>query len=362
MHKLGPEDIRANLDDERASAYLYLRLEAAETGKAAQLFASLRGESDKQAAIWEAELRKAGESSPVWRPSARVRLVGWLVGRLGPRRMLPVLSAMKVRGLAIYRGGGLVEGDNAEAPSAEGPAAIERRGSVAEESWHRAASGGGALRAAVFGVNDGLVSNASLIIGVAGADPDPKVIVLAGVAGLLAGGFSMAAGEYISVRTQRELLEHQIALERDEILQMPEEEIEELALIYRAKGLDPGQAETLARRIVLDPVRGLDTLAREELGLDPQGLASPVAAAVASFLSFSLGALVPLVPYLVSGGPAAFAGTILFTLVGLLTVGGLMSLFTGRSLWWSAVRMALIGSAAAAATFAIGKLLGVSVS
>jgi VIT1/CCC1 family predicted Fe2+/Mn2+ transporter len=214
----------------------------------------------------------------------------------------------------------------------------------------------------VFGVNDGLVSNASLILGVAGADPDPKVILLAGVAGLLAGGFSMAAGEYISVRTQRELLEHQIALERDEIQQMPEEEIEELALIYRAKGLDAAQAEALARRIVLDPVRGLDTLAREELGLDPQGLASPVVAAVASFLSFGVGALAPLVPYLVARGAAAFGGTIVVTEVGLLTVGGLMSLFTGRSLWWSAVRMALLGSAAAAATFAIGKLLGVSVS
>ena len=188
------------------------------------------------------------------------------------------------------------------------------------------------------------------------------MILLAGVAGLLAGGFAMGAGEYISVRTQRELLEHQIALEQEEIRLMPEEEIEELALIYRAKGLDPAQAEALARRIVLDPVRGLDTLAREELGLDPQGLASPVVAAVASFVSFALGALVPLVPYLLTRGAPALVGTVVATELGLLLVGGLMSLFTGRSLVWSALRMALLGSAAAALTFGIGRLLGVSVS
>src|SRR5439155_17237683 len=138
-------------------------------------------------------------------------LVAWLVGVLGPRRMLPVLSAMKVRGLSIYRGGSTGDAPDPAAAEAIAPSR------VVEESWHRAASRGGALRAAVFGVNDGLVSNASLIMGVAGANPEPQVVVLAGVAGLLAGAFAMAAGEYISVLTQRELLEHQIALEQDEI-------------------------------------------------------------------------------------------------------------------------------------------------
>jgi len=356
MAELDAASIRANLADELAAVYLYRCLEAAERGTAAALFADLRVESEKQAEIWGRELAKTGEPVPVWRPRGRVLLVGWLVGRLGPRRMLPALSAMKVRGLAIYRGGGIAE----SVAEAEPPSRDHEVG-VAEESWHRAARSGGALRAAVFGVNDGLVSNASLIVGVAGADPEPSVIVLAGVAGLLAGGFSMAAGEYISVRTQRELLEHQIALERDEIRFMPEEEIEELTLIYRAKGLDPAQAEALARRIIQDPVRGLDTLAREELGLDPHGLASPVAAAVASFFSFGAGALLPLLPYLLEQGQTAFIGTVVLTEAGLLTVGGLMSLFTGRGMAWSALRMALLGSIAAAATFAIGRLLGVSV-
>jgi VIT1/CCC1 family predicted Fe2+/Mn2+ transporter len=351
------ERVRASLDAERAAAHLYGRLAAAETGRAAQLFAALGEDSARQAEHWGAELARLGGSAPPWRPGLRVRLAGWLVGRLGPRRMLPVLAAMKVRGLAIYRGEGAVGAAHGEeAPAAREPATL------AEESWHRAASGGGALRAAVFGVNDGLVSNASLIFGVAGADPDPRVILLAGVAGLLAGGFSMAAGEYISVRTQRELLEHQLALERDEMREMPEEEVEELALIYRAKGLEPAAAEALARRIVADPEHGLDTLAREELGLDPRSLASPVAAAVASFFAFGAGALLPLLPYLLAQGRAALLGTVLVTEASLLAVGALMSLFTGRSLAWAALRMALLGSAAAALTYAIGRLLGVSVS
>jgi VIT1/CCC1 family predicted Fe2+/Mn2+ transporter len=355
MGTLDGDSIRQSLREERASEYLYSCLEAVETGRAAELFRDLHGESAKQAEIWERELLRAGQTARPWQPNWRVRVVGRLVRLLGPRAMLPVLSAMKVRGLAIYRG---VPASAVTQPPS-GPEAPAR---VAEESWHRAASGGGALRAAVFGVNDGLVSNASLIMGVAGAGPEPQMVVLAGVAGLVAGAFAMASGEYISVRTQRELLEHQIALERDEILTMPEEEIEELALIYRAKGLDAPEAATLARRIVLDPVRGLDTLAREELGLDPQALASPMVAAVASFVAFAIGALVPLLPYLLTRGRPALVGAMGATEAGLLVVGGVMSLFTGRSLVWSALRMALLGSAAAGLTFAVGRFLGVSAS
>src|SRR5262249_29792196 len=151
--------IRRSLDEERASAYLYTCLEKAEAGRAAALFRDLRGESTKQAEIWEQELARAGGTAPAWRPGSRVRRGGWVVGRPGPRRMLPVLSAMKVRGLAIYRGGPVGDAPATEAPEAAPPPR------VAEESWHRAASGGGALRAAVFGVNDGLVSNASLLMG-----------------------------------------------------------------------------------------------------------------------------------------------------------------------------------------------------
>jgi vacuolar iron transporter family protein len=233
---------------------------------------------------------------------------------------------------------------------------------VRVESWHRWSKGGGALRAIVFGANDGLVSNASLIIGVSGADPDPKVILLAGVAGLLAGGFSMAAGEYISVRTQRELLERQIALEKAELADHPEEEIGELAKIYETKGVDPEQARAIAGRILADPEKGLTTLAKEELGLDPEGLASPYLAAGSSFLSFALGAAVPLVPHLLARGSGAFLGSLAATGVSLLAVGAVMSLFTGKNVFFSALRQAFIGALAAGATYLIGRLLGVAVS
>jgi VIT1/CCC1 family predicted Fe2+/Mn2+ transporter len=237
-----------------------------------------------------------------------------------------------------------------------------KQSTVKAERWHRWSGGGGALRAIVFGANDGLVSNASLIIGVSGADPDPKVVLLAGVAGLLAGGFSMAAGEYISVRTQRELLEHQIALEKRELKDHPEEEIEELAKIYESKGVDRDPSREIARRILADPDKGLTTLVREELGLDPKGLSSPYQAAGASFLSFALGALVPLIPHILTRGPGAFIGTLVATGASLLAVGASMSLFTGKNPVISALRQAFIGALAAGATFLVGKLLGVAVS
>jgi len=346
--------IVTSLLEERASAYLYAAMERVESGKYARLFAHLREASEKQASIWEQHLRERGCAVPKYRPGLREKLVRVLLGWFGPRRMLPVLAAMKVRGLTIYRSGTTVTEATEEA--------LSTATAMTSEKWHRAAQGGGALRAAVFGVNDGLVSNASLIIGVAGgAHDDPAVILLAGVAGLLAGGFSMAAGEYISVATQRELFEHQIALEKAEMSAFPEEEVAELSTVYQAKGLTAEEANRLATRIVSDPVHGLDTLAREELGLDPEGLASPTAAATASFASFAVGALIPLAPYLLMYGPSALWGTLVVTEVSLLLIGALMSLFTGRNAWWSALRMALLGSAAAAITYLIGSWLGVSV-
>lgn len=346
--------VRMSLDEERASAYLYAAMESVETGKAAVMFGKLKEASEKQSEIWKVQLESMGASSPAFRPSLRARFVRWLLRKLGPRRMLPVLAGMKVRGLSIYA---------SPAPETESVEQVLASPSKANEKWHRAAQGGGALRAAVFGMNDGLVSNASLIIGVAGGTTDqPEVVLLAGVAGLIAGGFSMAAGEYISVATQRELFEHQIALEKAEMAVFPEEEIEELAMVYETKGLPREQAVAVATRIVNDPVKGLDTLAREELGIDPDGLSSPVAAAAASFAAFAVGAVIPLLPYLMIRTGPALTFTVVVTELGLLAVGAAMSLFTGRNTFWSAIRMALIGSAAAAITFLIGHVLGVSVS
>jgi vacuolar iron transporter family protein len=213
----------------------------------------------------------------------------------------------------------------------------------------------------VFGVNDGLVSNASLILGVAGAAPQPGMIMLSGVAGLLAGAFSMAAGEYISVRSQREMYEYQIGLERDELAEYPEEEATELALIYEARGIDKLEANRLAAAMVSDPKRGLDALAREELGLNPDELGSPWGAALSSFLSFALGASIPLLPFALQLEGALIAA-ISLSAVALFGVGSALSLFTGRQAFLGGVRMLLIGSAAGALTYSIGKALGVSLS
>lgn len=343
------ESPRAAWQEERTSAFLYRVMEEVERGTRAHLFARLRGAAERQAELWERQIRAAGGTIPAFRLPMRARVAAWLLRRLGPQRVLPVLAALKVRGLSVYRDGRTEDRSPGESPVPDPRPA---------ESWHRARQGGGALRAAVFGVNDGLVSNAGLIVGVAGAGAEPRTIVIAGLSGFLAGSLSMATGEYISVKTQRELLEYQIALERHELEVMPEEEIDELAMIYEAKGLDPPAARSLATRLIADPQRGLDTLVREELGLNPRDLVSPLSAAGASFASFAAGALIPLIPFLLPSSPAPLLGTVVAMELGLLVVGGLMSLFTGRSVIWSAVRMALLGSAAALATFSIGGWLG----
>ena len=342
-----------SLREEQRSAYLYRACAAAEEGSPhAELFRRLAGEAEAQGAIWRAQLTARGGPAPApYEPDARTRIVARLVGWFGPRRLRGVLAAMKVRGMAIYTSPDATV-DTAHVPPAPG-ATLERR--------HRGLGSGGNLRAAVFGVNDGLVSNASLILGVAGASADAKAVVLAGVAGLAAGAFSMAVGEYVSVRSQRELYEYQIGLERDELQQYPEAEAQELALIYAAKGIPKRQAEQVAKRLVADPEHALDTLAREELGLNPGELGSPVGAAASSFAAFATGALLPLAPFVVSGGARALPISIGITAVALFAIGATLSLFTGRNALASGARMLALGAAAGAVTYAVGSLVGVAV-
>jgi vacuolar iron transporter family protein len=337
--------------EEQRSAFLYRVCAEAEAGSTrAELFRRLAGEAEAQAAIWRAQLTARGHPAPApFLPDARTRFVAAMVGVLGPRRLRAVLAAMKVRGMAIYST--TMTADSGHAPPIAG-ASFEHR--------HRGLGGGGNLRAAVFGVNDGLVSNASLILGVAGANPDPHVVLLTGIAGMCAGAFAMAAGEYVSVRSQRELFEYQIGLERAELAEYPEAEAQELALIYAAKGLPPKEASRLATQIVADPEHALDTLAREELGLNPDELGSPWGAAVSSFLSFAAGALLPLAPFALAAGPRALPIAIGITAVALFAVGALLSLFTGRNALYSGARMLVLGAIAGAVTFAIGRLAGVS--
>jgi VIT1/CCC1 family predicted Fe2+/Mn2+ transporter len=336
---------------EKQSAFLYRVLARTESApKAKQLFAELADAAEDQARTWEGEAARRGESLPSFALSARARVVAALIQRFGGRRVRPALAAMKVRGLSIYSSPAATAGHVM-------PTSREDFG-----GRHQSVGAGGALRAAVFGVNDGLVSNASLILGVAGAGAEARVILLSGFAGLLAGAFSMAAGEYVSVRSQRELFEYQIGLEKAELDEYPEQETEELALIYRARGLELEQARTLAAGVMRDPVKALDTLAREELGLNPDDLGSPWRAAISSFLAFGLGAALPLVPYWFASSTHALALTLGISVASLFAVGCTLSLFTGRNALWSGARMVLLGSAAGTATWLVGRWLGVDVS
>jgi VIT1/CCC1 family predicted Fe2+/Mn2+ transporter len=221
---------------------------------------------------------------------------------------------------------------------------------------------GGSARAAVFGVSDGLVSNMGLILGVAGADPAPAVVRLAGLAGLVSGAISMAAGEYNSMRVQSELLERELALEARELHRRPEHERDELAAIYEDRGLDPDDARDVAEVMMRDPETALETHAREELGIDPENLGSPWRAAVASFLAFSLGAVVPLVPWFLGSGEAAKVASFVVGIVAAMVVGGLIGRSTGRPLPRAVLRQVLFTVVPAVITFAIGNALGVGTS
>jgi VIT1/CCC1 family predicted Fe2+/Mn2+ transporter len=335
------------------SVFLYRVVAAAEPADDRRaLFTKLAGEAEAQAAIWAEEIRKTeGRPPDAYAPPVRARFVAALVRRFGPRRMKSVLAAMKVRGMSVYSSSAHPSGH----PMPHSVDEIGRR--------HRSGIAGGNLRAAVFGASDGLVSNACLILGVAGAAGEQgHAVLVSGVAGLLAGAFSMAAGEYVSVRSQREMFEYQIGAERDELAKYPHEEAAELSLIYQARGLGKEDADRMSARIVANPGYALDALAREELGLDPGALGSPVGAAAFSFAAFSVGAAVPLIPFIVSGGGAALAVAIALTGVALFGVGCATSLFAGRGAVRGGLRSLLIGAAAGAVTYGIGRVLGAVVS
>jgi VIT1/CCC1 family predicted Fe2+/Mn2+ transporter len=214
----------------------------------------------------------------------------------------------------------------------------------------------------VFGVSDGLVSNVSLILGVAGANPGAGLVRLAGLAGLIAGAVSMSAGEYISMKAQTELYERELDLERRELHRNPHVETVELAQIYQSRGVDPDRARELAEQMMADPDLALQTHAREELGIDPDKLGSPVGAAVSSFVAFAIGAIVPLLPWFFGSGTAAVVGSIILGLVASAVVGTLLARFTGRSVLFSAGRQIAIAVFAAGITFLVGNLVGVGVS
>lgn len=325
---------------------MYLEVARAEPDPSrSALFRKLAAAAEEQAEQWRVRAAVRTKGALRFRPSMRARIVAALVRRFGPRSLRSVLAAMKLRGLSTY---GVSPAGGHAMPTSASEVGARHRSTV-----------GGNLRAAVFGVNDGLISNASLVMGIAGAGVSGKYVLTTGAAGLLAGALSMASGEYVSVRSQRDMYEYQIALERAEVSAYPEEEAEELALIYEARGVPLEQAREMSRTLLARPEQALDVLAREELGLNPDDLGSPLHAAAFSFLSFALGAAVPLAPFVWGlRGIDGIAGAAAVTLVALFLVGLTLSLFTGRAALRGALRMVLIGGGAGIVSFAAGRLLG----
>ncbi len=363
------------LASERAAAQLYDRLADAETGERADVLRELAEVERRHASHWEGRLREAGERIPeAAGPGLRIRTMGLAARRLSLDAVLPLIERAERGDAGVYDADpdaapGMADDERGHAKTLRalrgGPGGgASQRPDMSRigrrEPWHRG-DRSGALRAGIFGVSDGLVSNTALVMAFAGSGASHSQVLLAGIAGLLAGAFSMAAGEYVSMSGQREMFEREIALEATELRDKPEEELEELVLIYRAKGLPAAQAREVARSIMSDREVALDTLAREELGLDPDALGSPWSAAFSSLVAFAIGAVVVIVPYLFVGGTAAFVGAVALALVAMAAVGGGIGVLNGRPPWRSALRQVVAGTLAAGITYGVGALIGTSV-
>ncbi len=354
--------------DELAAAALYRGLAELTEPPRHGVFMRLAEIEEGHAAHWAALLAERGAVPRRSRTPLRVRWLLVLARRFGVDAVLPTVVRMEAADRDRYRG--VAEAPDAMADEEAGHArtvALALTGGRAgpavalSERRHRAGAGG-ALRASVFGVSDGLVSNFALVMGVAGGAGHGDVVLLAGVAGLVAGAGSMAAGEWISVKSQRELYEREIDVERAELAEFPEEEREELELIFRAKGMSAEQAASAVAEVMADPDIALDTLVREELGLDPADLDSPWVAAGSSFAAFAVGATIPVLPFVLAGGTRAVFASAVFSALALFGVGAALSLFTGRSSLRSGLRMLAIGVVASAVTYAIGTLVGVGLA
>ena len=364
----------ANLQGEVDSAALYETLSKAEKNpQLAQVYSRLAAIESAHAEFWKRQIAALGQHVPQLRPGFRTRALEWLARRFGPSFVLPTVNTLEQMDSGSYQAqpeavaGGLPAVERSHARIIEAlasPAATGLSGATLArlEGRHRG-MGGNALRAAVLGANDGLVSNLSLIMGVAGADMAPRAILVTGLAGLLAGAFSMALGEWLSVNTARESAQRQISTEAAELDQIPEEEQEELALIYQAKGVPEDLAKTLAQQLIANKKTALDTLVREELGIDPDELGgSAWIAAATSFMLFAVGAIFPVAPYFALAGTPALIASLAASGVALVLIGAGTALFTGRGAFFSGVRQLAVGIAAAGVTFGIGKLIGVAVT
>ncbi|HUZ01044.1 MAG TPA: VIT1/CCC1 transporter family protein [Thermomicrobiaceae bacterium] len=366
------ERYRANLQAEVDGGALYRVLANLEsTPELSAVYARMAESEDRHAAVWRAKLEATGATAGHVGPTWRTRVLIAVARRLGAGLVLQTVAAHEradstryaAQPEAVAAGMPADEQSHARLFQSIGrqtPSGLVGSALAQLEGRHPAASGN-ALRAAVLGANDGLVSNISLVMGVAGAELSPHSILITGLSGLLAGSMAMALGEWLSVQSARELYAHQIEIEARELEAFPEEEIEELTLIYRAKGVPEEHAREMASDVVADPKTALGTLAREELGINPEELGgSAWVASITSFFLFSFGAIIPVFPYFFTGGVTAGGLSIGLGALALFLIGAGITVITGRNALTSGLRQAAFGIVAACITFGIGRLVGVS--
>jgi VIT1/CCC1 family predicted Fe2+/Mn2+ transporter len=360
--------------DERSSALLYQTMsEVEKDSRLAEVYKRISLTETGHANRWEEKAKTAGLTVPVFKPSWRTRTLARLARRFGPAMILPAIQNMERTGIVDYSGmddATAMKGAEQSHSRLINQITGGMRGGMSGSSLallegrHRSTGGGNSLRAAVLGANDGLVSNLSLVMGVAGATAasGSHAVLIAGIAGLLAGAISMALGEWLSVQSSRELYHFQIQTEKEEIEQSPEEEVQELALIYESRGMPVETAKKMADQMLSNKDTALDTLAREELGVNPDELGgSAWEAALTSFVLFTIGAIIPLSPFIFITGMTAVYISIAVSAIGLFLLGAIITLFTGRHILFSGFRMVVFGLVAAAITFGIGSLIGTTI-
>jgi len=368
------ERYRENWQDEVDSASEYSAMAESEPdSKIAKVYSNLAKMEEVHIAFWEDRLRSAGESVGERRPSWRSRVIASIARRFGPDAVLSTIAAKEAADRNVYVKQPETSGTRMSSQEQwhtrvlgqllrTQPQGLSGSFLGRLEGRHRAV-GGNALRAAVLGANDGLCSNLSLAMGVAGASISRHGILITGVAGLIAGAFSMALGEWVSVTSARELAEREIRIESSELQEDPKGEGEELQLIYESKGLSSDEAKRVVDQMLSDKTATLDALAREELGIDPTELGgSAYEAALASFILFALGAIVPILPFLVTAGGVAVIASVGLSGLGLFAIGAAITIFTGVTVWRSGSRQLALGLGAAGVTFVIGRIIGATLT
>jgi VIT1/CCC1 family predicted Fe2+/Mn2+ transporter len=357
---------RRNYRDELDGIALYQGLAQLEKDpQRARTFRELAEAEESHAQVWRVKLVGAGVELGAEAPSSRIRLLLRLARWFGAKAVLPSIIRAEAADASKYHADTDLESaqiaaeENAHRDVLAAMRKPQSAGATgaAPETWHRTTRTG-SIRAAVFGMNDGLVSNLALVLGVAAAGADSRALLITGLAGLLAGSFSMAVGEYVSVASQRDLLHRQVALEAQEMEENPEGETAEMTAILERKGIGSEQARAMAVEMMKNPTTALETMVREELGLDPSDLGSPVGAAASSFVTFTIGAAIPLSPFLLLTGMQAAAVSAGLCALVLAGVGALLAMLSGTSVVRGVVRMVGLATLAAGVTIGVGRLVG----